>query len=153
MSSKDDNIASPATDVFAYGIIVMEVMSGQTPEMLLGTQEKEEENRVPEWKRLRGVITGEMEMLREVMDSTLGESYSVESAYEMARLATDCTAEEAELRPTAAEIVERVSRLVDEDDDDAVIIERDHNNNTLISESSYKPLVRKGGSSSIIDEF
>lgn len=151
MSSKDDNIASSATDVFAYGIIVMEVMSGQTPEMLLGTQEKE-----PEWKRLRGVITGEMEMLREVMDSTLGESYSVESAYEMARLATDCTAEEAELRPSAAEIVERVSRLVDEDDDDedAVIIERDNNNNnTLISESSYKPLVRNGGSSSIIDEF
>ncbi|KAF8081804.1 hypothetical protein N665_0866s0012 [Sinapis alba] len=149
ISSKDDNIVrsmSPATDVFAYGIILMEVLSGQTPEMLLGTQEQEEENRVPEWKRLRAVLIGEKEMLREVMDSTLGESYSVDSAYEMARIARDCTAEEAELRPSAAEIAEWVSRLVDEDD--ALVIERD---NTLISESSYKPLVRKGGSS-IVDE-
>ncbi|KAJ0237336.1 Protein LYK2 [Hirschfeldia incana] len=147
MSSKD---GSSATDVFSYGIILMEVLSGQTPEMLLGQQEEEEEekNRVPEWKRLRAVLGEEKEMLREVMDSTLGESYSVESAYEMARLATDCTAEEAELRPSAAEIVERVSRLVDEDE--AVVIQRD--NTTLISESSYKPLVRKGGSSSSIDE-
>ncbi|KAF2557789.1 hypothetical protein F2Q68_00018461 [Brassica cretica] len=145
MSSKDDNIGSsmsPATDVFSYGIIVMEVLSGQTSEMLLGPQE-EEENRVnPEWKRLReSFMMGEKEMmLREVMDSTLGESYSVDSAYEMARLATDCTAEEAELRPSAAEIVERVSRLVDEEEDEAVLIERDN----TISESSYKPLVRKG---------
>ncbi|CAN6969497.1 unnamed protein product [Brassica oleracea var. botrytis] len=147
MSSKDDNIdssMSPATDVFSYGIIVMEVLSGQTSEMLLGPQEQEEEeeNRVnPEWKRLReSFMMGEKEMLREVMDRTLGESYSVDSAYEMARLAADCTAEEAELRPSAAEIVERVSRLVDEEEDEAVLIERDN----TISESSYKPLVRKG---------
>ncbi|WZZ63461.1 hypothetical protein YC2023_063568 [Brassica napus] len=141
-SSKDDNIGSsmsPATDVFSYGIIVMEVLSGQTPEMLLGPQEENRAN--PEWKRLREFMMGEKEMLREVMDSTFGESYSVDSAYEMARLATDCTAEEAELRPSAAEIVERVSRLVDEDES-VTIIERD--NTTLISESSYKPLVRKG---------
>lgn len=149
MSSKDDKIMSPATDVFSYGIIVMEVLSGQTPEMLLGPQEQEEENRVPEWKRLRAVLIGEKEMLREVMDSTLGESYSVDSAYEMAIIARDCTSEEAELRPSAAEIAERVSRLVDEDE--AVTIEGD--NTTLISESSNKPLVRKGGSSSnSIDE-
>ncbi|CAH8354345.1 unnamed protein product [Eruca vesicaria subsp. sativa] len=137
--SKDAPVqGSPATDVFAYGIMVMEVLSGQTPEMLLGA--REEENRVGEWKRVRGVF-GEKETLREEMDSTLGESYSVDSAYEMARIATDCTEEEAELRPSAAEIAERVSRLVEEDDDEeaAVLIERD---NTLISESSYKPLVR-----------
>ncbi|CAH2055398.1 unnamed protein product [Thlaspi arvense] len=138
---------SPATDVFAYGIIVMEVLSGQTPEMLLGSQGPEtslgtQEACVPEWKRLRRVL-GEKEMLREVMDSTLGESYSADSAYEMASIARDCTAEEPELRPSAAEVAERVSRLVDDDDEDhedEAVIEREH---TLISESSYKPLVKK----------
>ncbi|ESQ50005.1 hypothetical protein EUTSA_v10020217mg [Eutrema salsugineum] len=143
---------SAATDVFAYGIIVMEVLSGHTPEMLLETQEQEislgtQESCLPEWKRLRTVL-GKKEMLKEVMDSTLGESYSVDSAFEIARIARDCTAEEPELRPSAAEIAERVSRLVDdnEEDEDEAVIER---GNTLISESSYKPLVKKNSS---IDE-
>lgn len=142
---------SLATDVFAYGIIVMEVLSGQTPEMLLGSQEQEtslgtQETRVSEWKRMRRVL-GEKERLRELMDSTLGESYSVDSAFEMASIARDCTAEEPELRPSAAEIAERVSRLVDDDEDEEEesVTERE---NTLISESSYKPLVKK----SSIDE-
>ncbi|CAA7038731.1 unnamed protein product [Microthlaspi erraticum] len=139
---------SSASDVFAYGIMVMEVLSGQTPEMLLGSQEQEttslgtQETGMSEWKRMRRVL-GEKEMLREVMDSTLGESYSVESAFEMATIARDCTAEEAELRPSAVEIAERVSRLVvddDEDDEDEEVMERE---DTMISESSYKPLVKK----------
>lgn len=138
---------SPASDVFAYGIIVMEVLSGQTPEMLLGLQEQEttslgiEETCVSEWSRLRRVL-GDKEKLREVMDSTLGESYSVDSAFELASIARDCTAEEAESRPSAAEIAERVSRLVDDDEDEEyeAVTERE---STLISESSYKPLVKK----------
>lgn len=137
----------PATDVFAYGILIMEVLSGQTPEMLLGLQEQEttslgtQETCVSEWKRLRRVL-GDKEMLREAMDSTLGESYSVDSAFEMASIARDCTEEEPESRPSAAEIAERVSRLVDDDEDeeDEAVIERE---STLISESSYKPLVKK----------
>ncbi|CAL9219286.1 unnamed protein product [Arabidopsis halleri] len=138
---------SPASDVFAYGIIVMEVLSGKTPEMLLGLQEQEttslgtQENCVSEWNRLRRVL-GDKEKLREMMDSTLGESYSVDSAFELASIARDCTAEEAESRLSAAEIAERVSRLVDDDEDeeDEAVTERE---STLISESSYKPLVKK----------
>ncbi|KAG7629682.1 Protein kinase-like domain superfamily [Arabidopsis suecica] len=143
---------SPASDIFAYGIIVMEVLSGQTPDMLLGLQEVEttslgtQETFVSEWSRLRRLL-GDKEKLREVMDSTLGESYSVDSAFEIASIARDCTAEEAESRPSAVEIAERVSRLVDDDEDeeDEAVIDRE---STLISESSYKPLVKK---SSIID--
>ncbi|XP_010496436.1 PREDICTED: protein LYK2-like [Camelina sativa] len=140
---------SSATDVFAYGIMVMEVLSGQTQEMLLGLQEEEttslgtQETCVSEWERLRRAL-GDKEKLREVMDSTLGDSYSVDSAFEMASIARDCTAVEPESRPIAAEIAERVSRLVDDDDEeeeeDEAVIERE---STLISESSYKPLVKK----------
>lgn len=143
---------SPFSDVFAYGIIVMEVLTGQTPEMLLGLQEQEtaslgtQETCVSEWKRLRKVL-GNKEMLREVMDSTLGEGYSIDSAFKIASIARDCTAEEPESRPSAAEIAERVSRLVlDDDEEGEAVIERENN---LISESSYKPLVIK---SSSIDE-
>ncbi|KAL1211252.1 Protein LYK2 [Cardamine amara subsp. amara] len=149
----EESPLSPATDVFSYGIIVMEVLSGQTPEMLLGLQEQEtislgtQETCVSEWKRLRRVL-GNKEMLREVMDSTLGEGYSIDSAFEIASIASDCTAEEPESRPSATEIAERVSRLVsdDEEDEDEAVIERE---STLMSESSYKPLVIKSTS---IDE-
>ncbi|EOA30032.1 hypothetical protein CARUB_v10013136mg [Capsella rubella] len=139
---------SLATDIFAYGIMVMEALSGQTPEMLLGLQGEEEttslgtqDTCVSEWKRLRRVL-GDKEMLREVMDSTLGDSYSVDCAFEVASIARDCTREEPESRPSAAEIAERVSRLVDDDEDEEneAVIERE---STLISESSYKPLVKK----------
>ncbi|CAN8260791.1 unnamed protein product [Cochlearia groenlandica] len=106
---------SAATDVFAYGVVVMEVLSGRTPEMLIGTQEEEED-----WERLRRVL-GDKETLKEVMDSTLGESYSVDSALEIASIAIDCTAEEPMSRPSAAEIAERVSRLVEDDNDELAL--------------------------------
>ncbi|XP_010551934.1 PREDICTED: protein LYK2 [Tarenaya hassleriana] len=125
------------TDVYALGIILLEVLTGQTAETLLGAQETREK---------LVYALGDKETLREMMDSALGESYAVESALEMARIARDCVAEDSGSRPNASEIEERLQRLVRDEEDEEEAEEEDRvleKESTLVSESSCKPLVKK----------
>ncbi|XP_021823086.1 protein LYK2-like [Prunus avium] len=73
--------------------------------------------------------------LREWMDSGLGENYSFDAAVMLSNLARACVDEDPCLRPSAGEIVEKLSRLVEES-------LSQEGENILISESSCKPLVK-----------
>ncbi|XVE84138.1 hypothetical protein DITRI_Ditri16bG0145600 [Diplodiscus trichospermus] len=124
-------VISPGNDIFAYGIVLLEILSGQTPINRPG-----EKGGGNVWlsKKIKAILQSEnADELREWMDSALGETYSFDAAMTLANLARACTEDDPSLRPTAGEIVEKLSRLVEESP------EEEH---MLICESSCKPLVK-----------
>ncbi|KAJ8546427.1 hypothetical protein K7X08_019010 [Anisodus acutangulus] len=118
-------ILTPSIDIFAFGVILLEVLSGQTPitdEVALSV-------------KIKVILESEnAEELKEWIDSALGENYSFDAAVTLANLARACVEEEPSLRPNAGEIVEKLSRLVEE------LLEGEEQ--LIISESSCKPLFK-----------
>ncbi|EXC31338.1 putative leucine-rich repeat receptor-like protein kinase [Morus notabilis] len=126
-----EGVISTGTDIFAYGVVLLEVLSGQTP--IIRPNEKGERGiRLSE--KIKFILESEnAEELREWMDSALGENYSFDAAVTLANLARACVEEDPALRPTADEIVEKLTRLGEESPQGEC---------SLISESSSKPLVK-----------
>lgn len=126
-------VISPSIDIFAYGVVLLEVLCGQTP--ISRPSEKGEGNF---WlsEKIKSILQSDnADELREWMDSGLGENYSFDAAVTLANLARACVDEDPCLRPSAGEIVEKLSRLVEES-------LSQEGENILISESSCKPLVK-----------
>ncbi|KAK8593084.1 hypothetical protein V6N13_043301 [Hibiscus sabdariffa] len=122
-------VISPGIDIFAYGIVLLEILSGQTP---ISRPDKKGGGNVWLSEKIKAILQSESaDELREWMDSALGENYSFDTAVRLANLARACTEEDPSLRPSAGEIVEKLSRLVEESPE----------GDTLIFESSCKPLV------------
>lgn len=100
-----ERIVSPSGDVFAFGVVVLEVMSGRAPASFGGGGRISDE--------IERVLASEEE-LRGWMDCKMGERYSIDAAVEMARLARRCVEEDATARPGAGEIAARLLNLVEE---------------------------------------
>lgn len=124
---------STSIDIFSYGVILLEVLSGQTP--ISKPNEKGEGSSIWLTEKIKSILKSEnnVDELRGWMDSALGENYSLDSAITVAKLAKACVDENSSLRPCAGEIVEKLSRLVEELPEEE---------NFLLSESSTKPLVK-----------
>lgn len=106
----EKGVISTGTDVFAYGIVLLEILSGKTP-ITIGNDLREV------WlnEKIKSVLASEnAQELRDWIDNALGDDYSFDAAVTMANLARACVEEEPSLRPNAVEIVEKVSRLMDE---------------------------------------
>ncbi|XWS32651.1 hypothetical protein CRYUN_Cryun22dG0008400 [Craigia yunnanensis] len=124
-------VISPGIDIFAYGIVLLEILSGKTP---ISRADKKGEGNVWLSEKIKAILQSESpEELREWMDNALGENYSFDTAVTLANLAGACTEEDPSLRPSAREIVEKLSRLVEESPE---------GKHMLICESSCKPLVK-----------
>ncbi|KDP46302.1 hypothetical protein JCGZ_10142 [Jatropha curcas] len=122
---------SPCIDIFAFGVVLLEVLSGKTP--ITGPDNKGEGS-VCLSDKIKSILLSEnADELREWMDNALGENYPFDAAVTLANLARSCVDEEPSLRPSAGEIVEKLSRLVEE---------LPEGGQMLISESSSKPLVK-----------
>ncbi|KAF5457376.1 hypothetical protein F2P56_021480 [Juglans regia] len=124
-------VISPSIDIFAFGVVLLEVLSGQTPI----TRPKEKgEGSIRLSEKIKSILQSEdADELREWMDSALGENYSFDAAVTWANLARACVEEDPSLRPSAGEAVEQLSRLVQE------LPEGEH---LSMCESSSKPLVK-----------
>lgn len=130
-------IISPSIDIFAYGVVLLEVLSGQTP---ISRSSEKGEGSVWLTDKIKSILMSENENeLREWIDSALGENYSFDAVLTVANIARACVEEDSCLRPSAREIVEKLSCLVEELPEGEQHI--------LISESSSKPLVMALGSS------
>lgn len=126
------SISSAGTDIFAYGVVLLEVLSGKKP-ITRGDEEGEGDVWLSE--KIKSVLQSEnAEELRGWMDSILGESYSFDEAVTLANLARACVESDPGLRPSAGEIVEKLSKLVQE------LPEGDEFSS--ICESSSRPLVK-----------
>ncbi|XP_028771415.1 protein LYK2-like [Neltuma alba] len=121
---------SPSIDIFAYGVVLLEMLSGQTP---ISKHNMKGEGSIWLTEKIKSLFKSEnVDELREWMDSTLGENYSFDAAITVAKLARACVEEDPSLRPSAGEVVGKLSKLVEE------LPEEEH----LFSESSTKPLVK-----------
>ncbi|KAE8021348.1 hypothetical protein FH972_007246 [Carpinus fangiana] len=124
-------VVSPSIDIFAYGVVLLEVLSGQTP---ITKPNEKGEGSVWLSEKIKSILQSEdADELREWMDSALGENYSFDAAVTLANLARACVEEDPSLRPSAGEAVEKLSRLVQE------LPEAE---DVLMCESSSKPLVK-----------
>ncbi|XP_054800817.1 protein LYK2 [Prosopis cineraria] len=124
-------LISPSTDIFAYGVVLLEVLSGQTP---ISRPNEKGEGSVWLTDKIKSVLKSENEEeLRGWMDKAVGENYSFDAARTVANIARACVEEDYSMRPVAGEVVEKLSRLVEELPEEERM---------LMSESSCKPLVK-----------
>ncbi|KAL5581335.1 hypothetical protein UlMin_013777 [Ulmus minor] len=128
-------VISPSVDIFAYGVVLLEVLSGRTAIFM-----PNEKGGGSVWlsEKIKFILQSEnAEELREWMDSALGDDYSFDAVVTLANLARACIDEDPASRPTAEEVVEKLSRLLED---------LPQGEYCLISESSSKPLVKAAAS-------
>lgn len=105
-----DSLSTKA-DVFAFGVVCLELLSGKKAmggSKGNGEEEEEEGEVVTLWKEIRDVLDDEEkreEKLRNWMDPKLESLYPIEEALSLAVMARACTQDEPLSRPTMAEIV------------------------------------------------
>ncbi|XP_057983567.1 protein LYK2 [Malania oleifera] len=129
---------APSIDIFAYGVVLLEVLSAQPP---ITKDNMSGEGGVWLPEKIRSILQSENpEDLREWMDDALGDNYSSDAAIALANLAKACVEKDPSSRPSAREIVEKLSRLVEE------LPEVEHSS---VCESSCKPLVIKAAANSM----
>ncbi|KAL9235687.1 hypothetical protein vseg_010428 [Gypsophila vaccaria] len=129
---------STSVDVFAYGVVLLEIISGETPVIC-----RKEGETVALFDKLKSILQSENDVdeLRSWIDGALGENYSFDGAVVLVNLAKACVDDDPCLRPSAGEIVEKLSRLVEESPQ--------QEQHFLINESSSKPLVQAAASNSV----
>ncbi|KAG2714837.1 hypothetical protein I3843_03G049800 [Carya illinoinensis] len=124
-------VISPSIDIFAFGVVLLEVLSGRTP---ITRPNENGEGSIWLSEKIKSIMKSEdADELREWMDSALGENYSFDAAVTLANLARACVQEDPSLRPSSGQAVEQLSRLVQQ------LPEGEH---LFTCESSSKPLVK-----------
>lgn len=102
---------SPSIDIYAYGVVLLEVMSGRTP---INRDSKKGES-IFLTEQIRSILHSDKEEeLRDWMDSAIGDAYSFSQAMSLAKIARACVEEDPSYRPSAEEIVEKLARLVED---------------------------------------
>lgn len=111
----DQGEISTAADVFAYGVVLLEVLSGKPPVTRDEGNGDGGKTLVKLSDEIKRVLKSEnAEELKGWIDSALGENYCFDGAVTLANLARSCVEDDVALRPNAGEIVEKLLRLVEE---------------------------------------
>ncbi|OMO84239.1 hypothetical protein COLO4_22153 [Corchorus olitorius] len=103
------NNIMPKVDVFAFGVVLLELLSGKKG---MATKENGEISML--WKNLREVLENEdkEKRLRKWMDPNLESFYPIDGALSLAILAMACTEENPLARPSMGEIVFSLTVLI-----------------------------------------
>ncbi|KAL4568230.1 hypothetical protein LXL04_023837 [Taraxacum kok-saghyz] len=125
----DSGVGTPSTDIYAYGVVILEILSGKPPIMKSKSEGSEDNSRLSETIKVI-LESGNSEKMREWMDDALGDNYSFDAAMILANLARTCVDDDPSSRPDAGEIVVKLSELVTGE------VEQ-----VIVWESSCRPLV------------
>lgn len=101
-------------DVFGFGVLLLELLSGKEP-VLLSEDKEGEDVKQPQllWEMISSVLSGEdvRSKLREFIDPCLQSDYPFDLAFAMAELAMQCVAREPGLRPRMGEVLVSLSGI------------------------------------------
>ncbi|KAL0440569.1 UNVERIFIED_CONTAM: protein LYK5 [Sesamum latifolium] len=109
----ENGLITPKLDVFAFGVVMLELLSGREPIANISNEKKGGGDQLLS-ESIHGVLDGEnvREKLRVFMDPWLGEEYPLELAYSMAQLARSCVANNLDARPPLSEVFMALSKLL-----------------------------------------
>ncbi|XP_020222022.2 chitin elicitor receptor kinase 1 isoform X2 [Cajanus cajan] len=95
---------SPKIDVYAFGVVLYELISGK--EAIVKTNESENDSKglVALFEEVPG-LPDSKEDLRQLVDPRLGDNYPLDSVLKVSQLAKACTHENPQLRPSMRSIV------------------------------------------------
>lgn len=105
-------IATQKCDVYAFGVVVLELVSGEEAlRYVFDEGSRGGYRRVSVIERARGAVAGGGGEVRKWMDKRLKDSYPVEVAERLVLLGLECVDDDPEKRPDMEQIDGRVSKL------------------------------------------
>lgn len=98
------------SDVYAFGVVVLELVSGQESLKYVFDTERDEYVRTSVISAARAAV-GSFGGVRGWVDKRLRDSYPVEVAEKLVRLALDCVEDDPNLRPDMGHVSGQVSQM------------------------------------------
>ncbi|XP_074268525.1 protein LYK5-like [Silene latifolia] len=107
----ENGAVTPKLDVFAFGVVILELLSGKPAVKPSGTNHGGADDLL--FVVIRRVFEGSnvREKLTEFMDSNLHKEYPLDMAYSMAQLAHKCVDRDMNSRPSMAEVSLTLSKI------------------------------------------
>ncbi|XP_074370612.1 protein LYK5 [Apium graveolens] len=107
----ENGLITPKLDVFAFGVVMLELLSGKEAVQHKSTETGKEDELLT--ATIVEVLGGEnvREKLGEFMDPCLKKQYPLDLAYSMAQLARSCVADDINSRPSSAEVFMTLSKI------------------------------------------
>ncbi|XP_030443279.1 putative receptor protein kinase ZmPK1 [Syzygium oleosum] len=113
-------------DVYSYGIVLLELVTGWSPTGGLANTESGDENgskRLTSWVRERKRTGVPMETwIKEIVDPRLTGEYDIRKIEVLVAVALQCVEEDRDARPTMNQVVEKLLRSGDEDEDETILV-------------------------------
>ncbi|KAJ8772614.1 hypothetical protein K2173_027791 [Erythroxylum novogranatense] len=108
----ENGLITPKLDVFAFGVVMLELLSGREPATVTDNDGVKNHQLLSEV--IKTVIEGEnvREKLRNFMDPCLGEEYPLNIAFSMAQLANVCVHFDVNERPSMPQVVATLSKIL-----------------------------------------
>ncbi|XP_022642573.1 chitin elicitor receptor kinase 1 isoform X3 [Vigna radiata var. radiata] len=95
---------SSKVDVYAFGVVLYELISGKEAIVKTNDPEGESKGLVALFEEVLG-LSDPKEDLRQLVDPRLGDNYPLDSVFKVSQLAKACTHENPQLRPSMRSIV------------------------------------------------
>ncbi|KAK2386681.1 putative receptor protein kinase ZmPK1 [Trifolium repens] len=99
-------------DVYSYGIVVLEMITGKSPTMCIKVADNEivsHNERLVTWVREKRRKVSDVECwVEQIIDPAVESNYDIVKLETLAMVALDCVEEEKDLRPTMSQVVERL---------------------------------------------
>ncbi|KAL8551563.1 hypothetical protein ACS0TY_000599 [Phlomoides rotata] len=110
-------VATQKCDVYAFGVVILELLSGMAALTYNVDEESGSNVRMSVVETAREAVEGGGGGIRKWVDRRLRDSYPVEVAEKLTRLALDCVADDPQNRPDMGKVVIRVSQMFLESQD------------------------------------
>jgi serine/threonine protein kinase len=108
----EDGVITPKLDVFAFGVVMLELLSGR--EASSGAEMHGGDHEELLYASIRRVLDGDnvREKLRGFVDPSLRNEYPLDIAFSMAQLAKNCVAHDLNSRPAMPEVFMTLSKIL-----------------------------------------